>query len=249
MSGRSEAFESLVGVTPPISVEEYPEKLLLPEHVHAVSLDALSGTIEDGRERSIHFRHSDEGWRSGRIVRGGRHTANLFHTNLTVFLPPHVYAHTHPNLTSEVLRTTVENSQLEGIDSPEEHEDTIRELVQVVHRVPSPGDVFRTLNSPTGSIGHLLVSSYGSFVWIHRDIKATKSVIRRNALTPKFVKQNNLARKMKRYVEEADVETYGNVSSIESTIEQVVQTRAKALVSDYVCYLNEDPDNPELIKI
>ena len=244
--GREEAFAQFLGVDGPGS--EFPQSFTVPQPIHERALDALSRTVQDGHERSLHFRYRKDQWRGGIAVRGTRTSASFAHVNSTIFLPPHIQLHTHPDISDEELEETVESSNMTGFDSASEAEDVLRRALQIMHQVPSSSDVFRSLHEPFGSVGHLLVSSYGIFAWVHKDVRATKGILQ-NTLGPRYKRHTSFARDRADYVETTDVETFRGVADMDLIRQKIMQTRSSALESAYVCYASEEPEKPELVKI
>lgn len=249
MRGRIEAFENLMGVAYPL--EECPARVTLPEYVHQKTLNALSETVQDSRERSMRFSYRKEKWCGGLAMRGtkfedGNARASELHKVSTVIFPPHVYMHTHPDVTAEQVDRSVEMSQISGVE-PVNLPAVVRQIIQIIHRTPSDGDVFRAIHEPAGSVGQLLVSSYGIFAWVHKNLATTKG-IRQSTFSPQYRRKMMFARQVQHFVAEADEAALTNISSIESLAGNILQTRAQALDSAYFCYSNEDPENPALTK-
>ena len=108
--------------------------------------------------------------------------------------------------------------------------------------------MFRTLHEPGGSVGHLLLSSYGSFAWVHKDIRATKGVLQ-NPLSPTYRRKTSFAWDRGLYVDARDAETLSDVSAKDSVHQQLLQTRSIALESAYTCYSADDPEESKLAQI
>jgi hypothetical protein len=244
--GREEALSQFLGIDRPES--EYPQSFTIPELIYQSALDALSSTIMDGRERSLHFRYRHNQWRGGIAVRGSRTSTNFLHTQSVLFLPPHIHIHTHPDITEEELSATVENSNITGLNSEAEVENVLRQVLQLAHEVPSSNDVSRTLHEPGGSVGHLLLSSYGNFAWVHKDIKATRGLLQ-NPFSPKYRRKISFANTKSVYVDNRDAAIFSDVSVKDEVHQQLLQTRASALESAYVCYVSDEPEKATLTKV
>jgi hypothetical protein len=244
--GREEALKEYLGIDSPSS--EYPQRFAIPEAIHELALEGLSRTVQDGHERSLHFRYRHNGWRGGIAVRGTKTSVNFLHTNSTLFWHPHVQVHTHPDISDEELRAAVVHSNITGLESQSQLIEVVAQALQLIHQVPSSADVFRTLHEPAGSVGHLLLSSYGSFAWVHRSVQATKGIMV-NTFSPKYRQKTKFARDRELYVLKTDEETLVDITDLDEVGQKLKQTRAVALASIYVCYANDKPETPELIKV
>jgi hypothetical protein len=268
---RREAFRALMGVEYSGETTQFPEQIVLPELIHARALEAGNATTGDQRERSVHFRHKDGGWEAGRTFRGrkmklkrsGRKGSRRFrlrghpsylHVRSALIFPPHIHLHTHPpgpeGAVEEMVGDSVEDSFRASMESIES------EMLAMTVLLPSVGDITRTLAMPAGSVAHLLTSKWGRFLWVHRDIAATKE-------PPRSLIWTALRKRvypLPEYVTIADQAVIPDDSDPNVFADEVadivkdfwtisIDGRVEALDKAYVCYMVRDPEDATLCRV
>lgn len=253
---REKALCDLLGTDNPVPPSEYPDELTLPQHLHSKILSALDRTVNDGHERSLHFRHRRDRWYGGLAVKGtqydiasGAHISWM-HLNSTIFYPPHVHVHTHPLPDEGDIRNELEkhNSIIGG------DKETLRRQLPFIQKssralssLPSGDDVFRSLNEPMASIANLVAAESGSFLWVHRDINSKALLV--NSFSAAFFEKRSRARNSATYIGECDGVAFQNLAHATDIRQQLLDSRVEALRSAYVCYSSKDPDSTSLVKV
>lgn len=239
--------------------EAYPEEFTIPEAIHEVALQALSATLVDERERSVHFRCKDDQWKAGMSVKGpklGQNGAsnNVLHTFSAVMWPPHLHFHTHPTMTKSLIEA-VFTSKIPNVNvALPGNQEVIERLVAgnaQSSRLASSDDISKTIKDPLGSIGHMLIAEGGIFMWLHRDLQFCKGAL----VYPGgggYHKQAQEAHQRKRYVECSDTLTYQEIRTgggpSEKTQQAFIDARVRALGKHYICYVNDNPNESLVTK-
>jgi hypothetical protein len=272
---REEAFRALVGAGYSGEAMPFPEQIVLPDLIHARALAAANATTADQRERSVHFRHKSGRWDAGPTFRGrksrlkmsqhndgpGFHMtgkSNRLHVGSTLVFPPHLHLHTHPPGSEGMVETMVADVK-EDFRAP--LESLISAMLTSMVLLPSFGDIWRTLTAPAGSVAHLLASKWGSFLWVHRDITATKD-------PPESVLWTILGRDVYPEPTDDDITDQEPDLDLDDDLEldpkefaqkvadyvedfwpKAINSRVHALNKAYVCYMVRDPEDATLCRV
>jgi hypothetical protein len=274
MSRRS-ALHNLLGVNGPVSPSEYPAEITLPENIHTRTLEAVEGTAVDGRERSARFNYEFKRWTGGLTMKGTklsnisegeqRARVNRLHLALALFSPSHVHVHTHPQpreMLEAIVDKTIDRESAEGHETTPEMAAYIEKAAEKVARMyvslPSSGDVYNALRTPLSSVGQIVASEGGTFLWVHRNTRDATNI---------YGKTFKLLSSERRRVAE---KSYNHIDEVDTDIEvalphpseldekpvdlgpirdSLIMSRVQALDPAYVCYFSENLENPRLTKL
>lgn len=258
---REKAFQDLMNAQEVIPPEEYPEVVTLPDYVQARTLEAVEGTADDNRERSLHFRWKCNRWKGGIAVRGSQvdratlletgTKLNFWHQNSTLIKPPHIHLHTHPYFDDEMVSEYVRNSVDVNELGEEVMEITKTRAIDLAHfqvRYPSTGDIYRTLKDPLASVAHLLATQIGNFLWVHRDLKVTKGAYK-NTFTREYDWNLSEIRKIRDEMNDFEEQTIDSGLPINEICNKLLGNRINILGAMYVCYASRDFETPQLTRI
>jgi len=257
MSSRESALAALIDSVPVDG--EFPPTLVLPEYIHNRTLASVAQTGNDGRERSLHFHHRFGRWSGGLAMRGPHAElddegnfvgaqGNRLHHLMTVINRPQVHVHTHPTFVSNFFKAR------EAL-SPEAEillADLNQSMGTIQARVPSGSDVQGTLEMPWASVAHIIGAESGSFLWMHKDVHSPhNSFFARPGKSAEHAKaMGQLADKSQgtviRFGDEKALMNVGAKLDKKTTAQQLLEARAWALSSRYVCYASDDVENPVL---
>ncbi len=233
-------------------LENYPSQLTLPDPVHIKTLDAVSQTDVDNRERSVGFRYQHGKWNPGKMKVGRSLTLNPDGSinnagtgRVLRIHRPHLYMHTHPsvdpNLTEQSVRLFAKSKGLDDEAWIDLRTNVELQYNHGTHMLPSLDDVRNTYWRSLGSIGNIIASTGGIFLYLRNNLDQEETLI-----PPEH--NEAMIKTLEEYRANQFTPLNENLST-PATRTFVLKAVARALGHRYFCYFGENPENPTLEKI
>jgi|GEM_PF-5961500 len=251
-------------IPPNLEPDHFPRQITLPETIATYAAEAVHQTNIDERERDTGFSFKNQKWvaglsrlgakvslEDGVIESRGGHMGILFHA----LNRPEIAMHTRPTprreITDEMAKAHFADHEMSE-ELLAQKQDTMWRHSLAMYAVATRVDIESTYDRSHGTVGNMISTCEGLFLWIRRNTKheATlhEDIIDRAKDTYDLGRNGRaiIRRTYQSWSRQLIPPAEQDITTLRAAY---AQTAAATLSMHYACYMNNDPSSRKMQKV